>query len=86
LRFIDDDDRKKTAISLTKFALKAMTLNARPTKCIRAVVKNLMKRARSRKGLFPKTLFALSGAGSLRMTVLETCSPDHRCTSMNVMK
>jgi hypothetical protein len=32
LRFLDDDDRMKMAISLTKFALKAMTLGARPIK------------------------------------------------------
>jgi hypothetical protein len=32
MRFLDDDDRMKTAIGLTKFALKATTLRARPTK------------------------------------------------------
>jgi hypothetical protein len=32
LRFLDDDDRMKMAIGLTKFALKAMTLRVRPTK------------------------------------------------------
>jgi hypothetical protein len=32
LRFLDDDDRMKTTISLTKFALKATILRARPTK------------------------------------------------------
>jgi hypothetical protein len=32
LRFLDDDDWKKTAIGLMKFALKTMTIHARPTK------------------------------------------------------
>jgi hypothetical protein len=32
LRFLDDEDWMKTAIGLMKFALKAMTLRARPTK------------------------------------------------------
>jgi hypothetical protein len=32
LRFLDDDDRMKTTIGLMKFALKATTLRARPTK------------------------------------------------------
>jgi hypothetical protein len=32
MRFLDDDDWMKTAIGLTKFALKAMTIRARPTK------------------------------------------------------
>jgi hypothetical protein len=32
LRFLDDDDRIKTAIGLTEFALKVTTLNARPMK------------------------------------------------------
>jgi hypothetical protein len=32
LRFLDDDDRMKTAIGLTKFALKVMTLHVRPMK------------------------------------------------------
>jgi hypothetical protein len=32
LQFLDDDDRMKTVIGLTKFALKATTLHARPTK------------------------------------------------------
>jgi hypothetical protein len=32
MRFLDDDDRMKTAIGLTMFALKATTLRARPTK------------------------------------------------------
>jgi hypothetical protein len=31
LRFLDDDDWIKTAIGLTEFMLKAMTLGARPT-------------------------------------------------------
>jgi hypothetical protein len=32
LRFLDDDNRIKTTIGLTEFALKAATLDARPTK------------------------------------------------------
>jgi hypothetical protein len=32
LRFLDDDNRMKTAIGLTKFTLKATTLGARSTK------------------------------------------------------
>jgi hypothetical protein len=32
LRFLDDDNRMKMTIGLTEFALKAMTLDARPTK------------------------------------------------------
>jgi hypothetical protein len=32
LRFLDDDDRMKTVIGLTKFALKATTLDARSMK------------------------------------------------------
>jgi hypothetical protein len=34
LRFLNDNDRIETTISLTKFALKAMTLGARPTKSL----------------------------------------------------
>jgi hypothetical protein len=32
LRFLGDDDRMKTVIGLTKFALKVTTLDARPMK------------------------------------------------------
>jgi hypothetical protein len=32
LQFLDDDDRMKTVIGLTKFTLKAMTLGTRPMK------------------------------------------------------
>jgi hypothetical protein len=32
LWFLDDDDQMKTAIGLTKFTLKMMTLGARPMK------------------------------------------------------
>jgi hypothetical protein len=32
MQFLDDDDRMKTTISLTKFMLKATTLGAQPTK------------------------------------------------------
>jgi hypothetical protein len=32
LWFLDDDDRMKTAIDLTKFVFNAMTLGALPTK------------------------------------------------------
>jgi hypothetical protein len=32
MQFLNDDDRMKMVIVLTKFALNAMTLDARPTK------------------------------------------------------
>jgi hypothetical protein len=35
---------------------------------------------------FKKSYSPSPGTGSLRTTVLETCSPDYRCTSMNGMK
>jgi hypothetical protein len=46
------------------------------------MMKNLKKRASSHDK--PNSLYL--GVGSLRTMVPKTCSPDHRCTSMNGMK
>jgi hypothetical protein len=58
LRFLDDDDRMKTTISLMEFTLKVTTLDARPTKRQTSRDEEL-KEASSHENRFPKTLFTL---------------------------
>jgi hypothetical protein len=60
----------KTAIALMKFALKAMTLHARPTKRYTRRGEELDEASEQSRRSLPKTLFALS-----RCRIAEDDSP-----------
>jgi hypothetical protein len=60
LRFFDDDDRMKTMIGLTEFALKAMTLSAHPTMRQTSHDEELKEASEQSRRRFLKTLVAIS--------------------------
>ena len=80
VRFLFDDDRTDQPV----LSFLATTRGARPTKkktrrVVDAAKTNGSDRAVAQSA-FQKPYSPSPGAGSLRTTVLETCSPDRSCT------